>query len=124
MTRPRTPRLRISLLIAFVSMAATLEVPFARVSEWPSGLEKLRAEGYRILACVADRGATPLEHFARDSSRVVVLFGNEGYGLDAATVATADAALTIPMAPAADSVNVATASGIVLHHFARTRSAS
>jgi tRNA G18 (ribose-2'-O)-methylase SpoU len=103
-----------------VSMAATLEVPFARVTEWPAWLEKLRAEGYRILACVAERDAVPLERFDRDSSRVVLLFGNEGHGLDAATVAAADAALTIPMADGADSVNVATASGIVLHHFART----
>ena len=107
-----------------VSMAATLEVPFARVGDWPAGLEKLRAEGYPILACVTDRGALPLERFDRDASRVVLLFGNEGHGLDAATVAAADAALTIPMADGADSVNVATASGIVLHHFARTRSAS
>jgi tRNA G18 (ribose-2'-O)-methylase SpoU len=107
-----------------VSMAATLEVPFARVRDWPSGLEKLRAVGYRILACVADRGALPLERFDRGASRVVLLFGNEGHGLDAATVAAADAALTIPMADGTDSVNVATASGIVLHHFARTRIAS
>jgi tRNA G18 (ribose-2'-O)-methylase SpoU len=107
-----------------VSMAATLEVPFARVHDWPFGLEKLRAEGYRILACVADRGAPPLERFDPDVSRIVLLFGNEGHGLDAATIAAADAALTIPMADGADSVNVATASGIVLHHFARTRSAS
>lgn len=107
-----------------VSMAATLAVPFARVGAWPSGLEKLRAEGYRILACVAGQGAVPLERFDRDASRVVLLFGNEGYGLDAATVAAADAALTIPMVDGTDSVNVATASGIVLHHFARTRSVS
>jgi tRNA G18 (ribose-2'-O)-methylase SpoU len=107
-----------------VSMAATLEVPFSRVPEWPAGLEKLRAEGYRVLACVADPDATPLERFERDSSRVVLLFGNEAAGLDPATVATADASLTIPMARGADSVNVATASGIVLHHFASARSQS
>jgi tRNA G18 (ribose-2'-O)-methylase SpoU len=104
-----------------VSMAATLTVPFAHATAWPGDLEKLRAEGYRILACVTAPDATPLDAFVRDASRVVVLFGHEGDGLDAATVAAADAALTIPMAAGADSVNVATASGIVLHHFARVR---
>ncbi|MEN8160351.1 MAG: RNA methyltransferase [Myxococcota bacterium] len=104
-----------------VSMAATLAVPFAQATAWPGDLEKLRAEGYRILACVARPDATPLDAFARDASRVVLLFGSEGAGLDAATVSAADATLTIPVAAAADSVNVATASGIVLHHFARLR---
>ncbi len=104
-----------------VSLAATLAVPFARAREWPGALEKLRAEGYRILACVSAPDAEPLDGFDRDASRLVLLFGSEGDGLDATTLDLADAVLTIPMAHAADSLNVATASGIVLHHFARRR---
>jgi tRNA G18 (ribose-2'-O)-methylase SpoU len=105
-----------------VSMAATLAVPFARASAWPGDLDKLRAEGFRVLACVAQPDATPLDAFGRSlplPPRVVLLFGTEGAGLEPATRAASDAALTVPTAAGIDSLNVATASGIVLHHFSR-----
>jgi tRNA G18 (ribose-2'-O)-methylase SpoU len=105
-----------------VSMAATLAVPFARAAVWPGDLEKLRAEGFRVLACVAQQDATPLDAFGRTLAlppRVVLLFGTEGAGLEPATCAAADARITVPTAAGIDSLNVATASGIVLHHFSR-----
>jgi tRNA G18 (ribose-2'-O)-methylase SpoU len=105
-----------------VSMAATLAVPFARATTWPGELEKLRAEGFLVLACVAQQDATPLDAFGRTlplPPRVVLLFGSEGAGLEPATRAAADAAITVPTAAGIDSLNVATASGIVLHHFSR-----
>jgi tRNA G18 (ribose-2'-O)-methylase SpoU len=49
----------------------------------------------------------------------VLLFGTEGAGLDPATRAAADVRVTVPTAAGVDSLNVATASGIVLHHFSR-----
>ena len=105
-----------------VSMAATLAVPFARAEAWPAEFEKLRAEGFVVLACVAQQDARALHDFGRLlplPPRVVLLFGSEGAGLDPATRAAADAALTVPTAAGIDSLNVATASGIVLHHFSR-----
>jgi tRNA G18 (ribose-2'-O)-methylase SpoU len=105
-----------------VSMAATLAVPFARALLWPADLDKLRAEGFVVLACVAQQDATPLDAFGRTlplPPRVVLLFGTEGAGLEPATRAAADALLTVPTAAGIDSLNVATASGIVLHHFSR-----
>jgi tRNA G18 (ribose-2'-O)-methylase SpoU len=105
-----------------VSMAATLAVPFARAALWPGELDKLRAEGFVVLACVAQPDATPLAEFGGSlplPPRVVLLFGTEGAGLDPATRRAADAALTVPTAAGIDSLNVATASGIVLHHFSR-----
>lgn len=109
-----------------VSMAATLAVPFARASSWPDALDELRAEGFAVLACVAQQDALPLEAFGRSlplPPRVVLLFGTEGAGLAPETRRAADAALTVPTAAGIDSLNVATASGIVLHHFSRLASA-
>jgi tRNA G18 (ribose-2'-O)-methylase SpoU len=51
---------------------------------------------------------------------VLLLFGTEGEGLSAAARAAADLEITVPTSGAVDSLNVATASGIVLHHFSRT----
>jgi len=107
-----------------VSMAATLAVPFARAERWPDELEKLRAEGFVVLACVAQQDAPDLLEFGRTRPlppRVVLLFGAEGAGLSAAARAAADAALRVRTAPGLDSLNVATASGIVLHHFSRAK---
>ena len=101
-----------------VSMAATLAVPFARAEPWPEALAKLRAEGFRVLACVAQQGA----HDVRDvapAERVLLLFGSEGSGLTPPARAAADLEITVRTAPGLDSLNVATASGIVLHHFSR-----
>jgi len=105
-----------------VSMAATLAVPFARAEPWPEALGKLRAEGFLVLACVARPGALDLREFGSarpPPERVVLLFGTEGAGLTPAARAAAHFEITVPTAPGIDSLNVATASGIVLHHFAR-----
>ncbi len=105
-----------------VSMAATLALPFARAERWPDELGKLRAEGFVVLACVAQQDAIDVAEFGRSlprPPRVVLLFGGEGTGLSAAARAAADAAITLRTSPRIDSLNVATASGIVLHHFSR-----
>ena len=101
-----------------VSMAATLAVPFARAEPWPDALGKLRAEGFRILACVVQQDATDVRDIEPDA-RALLLFGAEGSGLSAAARAAADLEITVRTAPGLDSLNVATASGVVLHHFAR-----
>ena len=44
-----------------------------------------------------------------------LLFGAEGTGLSAASRAAADCEVRVAMTPGADSLNVATASGIALH---------
>lgn len=48
-------------------------------------------------------------------SRLALVMGNEGAGLKPALVARCDALVAIPMAPGAESLNVAVAAGILLH---------
>jgi tRNA G18 (ribose-2'-O)-methylase SpoU len=50
-----------------------------------------------------------------------VLFGTEGHGLSDETLAQADVRVRVPMAGALDSLNVATASGIVLQRISEAR---
>lgn len=50
---------------------------------------------------------------------VAMLVGSQGDGLTRAALDAADARVRIEMAPGADSVNVATATGIVLYAFRR-----
>jgi len=98
-----------------VSVGATLKVPFARLSAQDDVLAMLARAGFETLA-LTPGGAEPLSQVTR-SPRAAVLLGAEGAGLPPALLAGARA-LAIPMAPGWDSLNVAAASAVVLHHLA------
>jgi len=101
-----------------VSSGGTLRVPFALIEPWPEGLAQLNATGYQIAALAAD-GAENLQAIGRSRPvppRLALLLGNEGHGLSTAVRAFASVTVRIAMAPGVDSLNVATAGGIALHH--------
>lgn len=105
-----------------VSTGATLQLPFARCASWPRELEKLRAGGWTVLAAVAQADAIDVTDYGATRplpERVCLVLGSEGYGLSAAARSAADACITVRMREGFDSLNVATASGILLHHFSR-----
>ena len=105
-----------------VSTGATLQLPFARCASWPRELEKLRAAGWTVLAAVVGEDAIDVNDYGAlrpIPDRVCLVFGSEGYGLSAAARAAADARITVRMRAGFDSLNVASASGILLHHFSR-----
>ena len=109
-----------------VSTGATLQLPFARCASWPGQLEKLRSAGWTVLAAVAEPDAIDVRDYGARiprPERVCLVLGSEGYGLSAGARAAADACVTIRMRAGFDSLNVATASGILLHHFSRAASA-
>jgi tRNA G18 (ribose-2'-O)-methylase SpoU len=100
-----------------VSMGAALCVPSARLADWPGELAELSAAGYRVVALHPGDDSQPLGPATRLPRRVALMLGSEGVGLSAAALLTADERLRIGMQPGFDSLNVATASGIALHHW-------
>ncbi len=96
-----------------VSVGGTLVMPFARFDKEDDPLSILEREGYEPIA-LTPRGDETLAQL-RCSGRVAVLLGSEGPGLPPAILARSRT-VTIPMAGGFDSLNVATTSGIVLHH--------
>ena len=99
------------------SMAATLQVPFARDDQWPASLAVLKAAGFRVVGLTLADAALPLRDAgpALRDRRVALVVGHEGDGLTAAAVAACDVQVRIPMAPGIDSLNVATAAAVALH---------
>jgi tRNA G18 (ribose-2'-O)-methylase SpoU len=97
------------------SLGATLQIPFARAPDWIRLLECTREAGYRRLALTPDADALDVARLPTLPERVALIVGNEGEGLTGATRAAADRRVRIPMAPGADSLNVAVACGIALH---------
>jgi len=104
-----------------VSMGAVLHVPYARIPDTAAVLRRLRADGFTAIALTADRGAPPLSALAVSPERVVLLLGTEAEGLSTSALGEADLAVNIPMAPGVDSLNVAMAAGIALHHLYQPR---
>ena len=98
-----------------VSVGASLIVPFARLGAGEDAVDLLGRHGFETLS-LSPAGATPLSSLAR-SPRVATLFGTEGPGLSP-DLLSRTRTIAIPMAGGFDSLNVATTSGIVLHHLA------
>jgi len=98
-----------------VSVGATLKVPFARLDAGQDAPALLARHGFEALA-LAPAGAEPLAGLRRPD-RAAMLLGAEGPGLPPALLAAART-VSIPMAPGWDSLNVAAASAVVLHHLA------
>jgi tRNA G18 (ribose-2'-O)-methylase SpoU len=103
-----------------VSMGAVFAIPYARMSGWHDGLAELKSAGFRVLALTPDERAAPIGSALRAAERVALLLGTEGDGLTGRWLHEADAAVRIPMNPAAraagvDSLNVVAAAAIACH---------
>lgn len=102
------------------SMAATLLLPWAESAAWPDDLDRLRGDGFAVIACRPAAEATPV-HDVAWPVRAAVLVGAERDGLSAQALARADLQVRIPMHGAMDSLNVATAAAVVLAALDATR---
>ena len=101
-----------------VSMGHVLQVPFTRfpTGGWPDGLADVRDAGFTVVALTPAPGAVPIDELAADPpTRIAFLVGAEGPGLTDAALASADVHVRIPLSPAVDSLNVATAAAIAFH---------
>ena len=96
-----------------VGMGAPLSLPWARLRD-PGELGSLASFGFRLSACVLDPGALDLRAYDRPP-RLVLVFGNEAYGLSPAWRELCDDELTLPMRGGADSLNVGVAAALFLY---------
>ncbi len=100
-----------------VSMGTAFRLPIVESVDLQRDVLRLREEwNLELIATVLDNNASPLSSADR-SSHVGLLFGNEADGLDEQWQSICQRRLTIPMRRGTDSLNVAIAAGIFLHHF-------
>ncbi len=100
-----------------VSMGTIFRLPLVRSTDLRRDLLRLRDEWkIELAATVLDDRAELLQNAAR-GPRFGLLFGNEAQGLDRKWIDLCDRQITIPMRLGTDSLNVAVAAGIFLHHF-------
>lgn len=96
-----------------VSVGAALTIPFARVGGAVSLVDAVIRAGFEAVA-LSPNGKTELRDL-HPGARTAALFGAEGPGLPDAVLSRVRT-VRIAMAGGFDSLNVATTSGIVLHH--------
>jgi tRNA G18 (ribose-2'-O)-methylase SpoU len=99
-----------------VSVGGVLRIPFARLAPGEDLLDCVTAAGFEAVA-LSPAGKTVLAQL-EPLPRPALLLGAEGPGLAEALLARART-VSIPMAAGFDSLNVATAAGIALHHLRR-----
>jgi tRNA G18 (ribose-2'-O)-methylase SpoU len=100
-------------------MGTAFKLPIVESRDLERDLSRLKQEWrFELAATVLDEPAERLE-LARRGPRFCILMGNEDAGLDDSWTRLCDRRLTIPMCREIDSLNVAVAAGIVLHHFTR-----
>lgn len=100
------------------SMGGVFRLPLFAGGRFETLLPQLRERGLRCYACVPDAAALSICD-APMSDGCICLIGNEGNGLRRETVAACDAAVTVPMAGRAESLNAAMAAGIVMWELKR-----
>ncbi len=100
-----------------VSVGAALTTPFAMAGDAGELAGQLAASGFTVVA-LSPQGGVDLADF-EPAARTAALFGAEGPGLPQAMLDRVQS-VRIPMSGGFDSLNVATSSGIVLHHLRRS----
>jgi len=99
-----------------VSVGAVVRTPMATGLEAGETIDGLKAAGFRVLA-MTPSSSSPL-HLEPRGGRIAIVLGAEGPGLPAGVMARCET-VGIPMSGGFDSLNVATAGSIALHHFTR-----
>jgi tRNA G18 (ribose-2'-O)-methylase SpoU len=99
-----------------VSVGAVLRTPMSTGLDAGDLIDGLKAAGFRVLA-MTPASPAPL-HLAPRGGRLAIVLGAEGPGLPTGVIARCET-IGIPMSGGFDSLNVATAGAIALHHFTR-----
>lgn len=99
-------------------MGSAFKMPIIESGNLAETTNWLKSTGFEITGTVLDSNAEALAS-AQRPSRLAIVLGNEASGLSIAERELCDRAVTIPMSPTADSLNVSAAAAIFLYHFTR-----
>ena len=101
-----------------VSMGTVFQVPWGQLGEtpadWPEkGMDILHSLGFKTAAmALSDRSVSIDDEQLAKEPKLAIVLGTEGDGLAAATIASCDYTVKIPMSHGVDSLNVAAASAV------------
>ncbi|MCA9355095.1 TrmH family RNA methyltransferase [Candidatus Kaiserbacteria bacterium] len=106
---------RVQPEIKKTSLGASQEIKWEHNSDGATVLDKLKKEGFVIVAVEQSEQSVPLTGFVFPE-KVVYIVGNEIEGVSSHSLKIADTVVEIPMLGTKESLNVSVATGIVLYH--------
>lgn len=110
---PQPPHEKISK----TALGAEEVVPWEYYKQTWRLIDKLKKEGYRIIALEKAPSARNLFNMKKSSKSVGLVVGNEVSGLSTDILTRSHAAVSIPMRGQKESLNVAVAFGIAVYEF-------
>lgn len=85
-------------------------------------IEELKAEGFKVFAIEQTEGSIKLQAVNyKHNEKIAIIFGNEVTGVEQTTIQLCDGCIEIPQLGMKHSLNIATAAGVVLWEFIRSR---
>lgn len=112
---PPGATLALSGAAARVAEGGAESVPLVRLPELPQAMSQLRQAGFGLAATLVEGGN---DLFASDvPARLVYVMGAEGEGMDRELAQDCDQQLSIPGTGAVESLNVASATAVLLSHW-------
>ena len=79
-----------------------------------SAVQRLKSEGYRIVATSLHEGSISLNSFDVERGKCAIIFGNEHQGVSEHVMGKADEYLKIPMYGFTQSLNISVSAGVIL----------
>jgi 23S rRNA (guanosine2251-2'-O)-methyltransferase len=113
---PEHNQAQVTGTVVKTSAGMAFRVPLVSIGNVNTTLRDLKDKGYWIYGLAME--GTPLNEENFDAPSVFVL-GNEGAGIREKTLETCDIALSIPMNPRCESLNVAVSAGVVFHSWSQ-----
>jgi 23S rRNA (guanosine2251-2'-O)-methyltransferase len=102
------------------SAGTAARLPIAQVTNLVRSLKDCQKAGLLVVGLDAD-GTMPLDDLEVGVDPIVVVVGSEGRGLSRLVGETCDLTVSIPMTPAAESLNASVAAAVTLAEIARRR---
>ena len=100
------------------ALGAENSVEWEHVDDTMTAIERLKAEGYKILSAEQTMNSVMLNDFTPvEGEKYAVVFGNEVAGVRQDVVDASDMVLEIPQFGTKHSLNVSVSIGVVLWHF-------
>lgn len=101
---------------ARVSMGTVFQIPWTYVPKECDPVKMLHAHDFNVISMALVEGAIPVsDPVLQSHQKTAVVFGSEGDGISAATLAASDHVAIIPMHNGVDSLNVAASSAVALY---------
>ncbi|MFL9584440.1 TrmH family RNA methyltransferase [Stenotrophomonas sp. AB1(2024)] len=112
---PPDSTLALSGAAARVAEGGAEVVPLVRLPALPQAMDALRADGFGLAATLVEGGADLFKSTL--PARLVYVMGAEGEGMDRALAQTCDLQVSIPGSGAVESLNVASATAVLLSYW-------